>query len=128
MPYCPHCGNETAREISPEEKALHEAVEIERIRADKEIAIARLQARSVREELETAENVAEVQAEAEVESAVAEAELVAVAVEAGMEPEPEPEPVMIQVAEEETDGDEMPPREEHHVPSAPRQSRSYFGF
>lgn len=124
--YCPHCGHETEREITPEEKALHEAVEIERIRADKEIAIARLQSRMAREELDTTEHVAEVEAEAEVISSVAGAEIIAAGVEPDPEPMPEPAPVVMTEPEPEP---EMPERGEHPEPPRPKKSSSnYFGF
>ena len=127
--YCSHCGSKVPHEIGPEERAAREQVEIERIRADKEIAIAKLQRSAIREELETTEVVAEVEAEAEVAAAEAEAEVVGAAMAAGMEPEPEPEPVIIQETAVEPDHEgELPPREEHHhdEPKVPASKRGFF--
>jgi hypothetical protein len=46
-PYCTNCGSELTEEIVPDPVAEAEAasVEIERIRAEKEVAIARIQAK-----------------------------------------------------------------------------------
>lgn len=112
MAYCPNCGNEVDHEISPEERAIRDAVEIARINADRDIQIARLQARQQREELETAEHVAETEAEAEVGAAFAEAEVLATTLEAGVTEE-EPAPVIVDAPAEEPEDDMVPPEAEH---------------
>jgi len=92
MPYCPHCGNEVGQlpGTEPVAEAASAEVQIERIRADKEIEIAKIAARQDRDWNETRVEVAEVEAEAEVAAAVAEAEVIGAAIEAGIEPQPEP--------------------------------------
>ncbi len=126
MAYCPHCGSEVEHEPTPEQREERALVEIERIKAERDVTIARLQSRAMREELETTEHVAEVQADAEVESAVAEAEVIAAGLDAGVEPAPEPQPITI-VDDDQEDQEELPPREEHHEPRS-KKSTSYFGF
>lgn len=126
MRYCADCG--TGHECEAESRSgPNPDIEIARINADRDKYVARVTARMARDELDTAEDIAETQAEAEIESAAAEAEIVAAAVEAGIEPEPEPEPVIVQEVAAEPE-EEMPPREDHHMPSAPAKPRSYFGF
>ena len=87
MRYCPDCGTGHECEAATEGRT-DPSVEIARINADRDIAVARLAARSAREELETVEEVAEIQADAEVESAVAEAEVVAAAIGPARHPNP----------------------------------------
>lgn len=116
MAYCPNCGNEIEQEVSAEQQALREQVEIARINADRDVAIARLQARMQREELDTVETVAETQADAQIESAAVEAEVVGAAIEtAAVE---EPEPIIIEDSAPEEPVEEMAPpeadHEEHH--------------
>lgn len=112
MAYCQNCGNEVEHEVSPEQQALREQVEIARINADRDIAIARLQARQQREELETVETVAETQADAEVESAAVEAEVIGAAIEAAVVDEPEPI-IINDVPAEEPEDDMAPPESDH---------------
>lgn len=116
MTYCPHCGNETQREITPEEQAMRDSVRIAEINAERDVAIARLNARMQREVNETVEEVAETEADAQVAAATVEAEVVGAAIEAAAVDEPEP--IIIEDAAPEEPENEMAPptvdSEEHH--------------
>jgi len=128
MSYCPHCGSEIDREITPEEKEERALIEIERIRADKEITLAKLAAKAHDAELDTTEHVADVQAETDVATATVEAEVIAAGIAAGVEPEPEPEPTQVIVQNTEPEPEpEMPERAEHREPRD-RKPSNYFGF
>lgn len=127
--YCQHCGGEVDHAIefsSPAAEAVNVELEIARVNAERDIQVEKIRARQAREELETVEVVAEVEAEAEVLAAEAEAEVVAAVVEAGAaEPEMDAEPIVIaQDIETGEPEPEMPPRDEsHHEPhSAPRKT------
>jgi hypothetical protein len=99
MPYCTHCGGEV--EHVPEVAAVAETVTAEvriaEIEAQRDIEVARINARVVRDELETAEEIAETEADAQVATAVAEAEIIGDALAEGVPgPEPDaPPPVII---------------------------------
>jgi hypothetical protein len=127
MRYCPDCGtghdceSETGTRTDP-------GVEIARINADRDVAVARLQARQAREELETVEAVAEVQADAEVEAAVAEAEIVGAAIEAGIEPEPEPVIIDAPEAIADAEPDDAPPAAEGSAPPEPKHKSAGLGM
>jgi hypothetical protein len=128
MRYCSDCGTghecegETGTRTNPE-------VEIARINADRDVAVAKLAARSARDELATAEGIAETQADAAVEAAVAEAEVIGAAIEAGIAPEPEP--VIIDapeaIADEQLD-DDAPPEVEGSAPPEPKAKAAGLGF
>ena len=126
MRYCESCGTghecevETAGRPNPE-------VEIARINADRDIAVAKLAARQAREELATAEEIAETQAEAEVEATVAEAEVVAAAIEAGIQPEPEPVIIDAPTAIAGDEPDDAPPPVEGSEPPAAKRKNIGLG-
>lgn len=129
MPYCPHCGGEVAQ--LPGAEPVHEApipeVEVARINAERDIAVARLQARQDSEQNETEVEVAAIEAEAEVAAAEAQAEVVAEVLNAGDEPEPEGEPIVVEApADPEPDIPPPPAAEEHHEPSS--TSTRHRGF
>jgi hypothetical protein len=128
MSFCPHCGSELEAEITEQEKEDRALVEIERIRADKEIALARLARKMHDDELETTEHVAEVQADAEVESAVAEAEIIGAGLEAGVEPAPEPEPTVVVQADDSESEPQLPERDESHREPRQKRNTNFFGF
>lgn len=108
MRYCPDCGTGHDCEVEAGTRT-DPGVEIARINADRDVAVARLSARMQREELETVEEVAEVQADAEVEAAVAEAEIVGAAIEGGIAPEPEPLIIDAPTAIADAGPDDAPP-------------------
>jgi hypothetical protein len=121
MPFCQHCGGEVATlpEAAVAAEAIHVDLEIARVNAERDVAIARLAARQDREALEVAESIAETEAEAQVETAVAVAEIIA----AEDEPEAEPlgEPIVIEAEPEpEPEPDMMPPVAD----TAPRGKKS----
>lgn len=114
---CPDCG--LVHEVTtPREDPM---VQIERIKADSALEIARLQARTDRHAVDTLAETQEAVAETGLETAVAEAEVIGAAIEAG---EVEPEPIVIQDPEPEqpevTDETVPPDAEdapEHHAPA-----------
>ena len=117
MRYCEDCGNgHECDRRGPESVESDPAVKIARINREADVAIAKLAARTAREELATVEEVAEVEADAEVEAAVAEAEVVAAAIEAGIEPEPEPVIIDAPEAIAEDEPDDAPPEVEGSEP------------
>lgn len=113
--YCPECGNhldreeeETAREETQQaEEAARADIEIERIRADKEIRLAKIAAGM--QDAERDQELAREQGKVEGMEAIIDA--------ATPEPEtePDPEPVIIedQVPETEPADDMTPPEAEH---------------
>lgn len=125
MRYCADCGTGHECEAATESRTNPE-VEIARINADRDVAVARLAARSVRDELETAETIAETEADAAVESAVAEAEVVAAAIEGGVAPAPEPVIVDAPPVEEDVIED-APPEVEGSEPPAPTTRKIGLG-
>ena len=105
MRFCPDCGTSHECETEAARGPIPE-IEIARINADRDKYVARVQARMGREELETAETIAETEAEAEIVSSEAAAEIIAsedepeetgepIVVETAPAPEPEPEPEMV---------------------------------
>lgn len=88
--YCPDCGTGHDCEAEAVVTAIDREIEIERLRTKRDIEVARISAGVQRDELETAESIAETQAEAEVISAVAEAEILGDAIEGGIQDAPEP--------------------------------------
>ena len=117
MRFCQDCGNGHDCTAEGRESAESDEVKIARINREADVAIAKLAARSAREELATVEEVAEIEAEAAVEAAVAEAEVIGAAIEAGIEPEPEP--VIIEAPEPAGDEpDDAPPELEGSAPPA----------
>lgn len=127
MRYCPDCGTGHECEAATEGRENPE-VAVARIQADRDIAVAKLQARIQREELATDEAIAETQADAEVESAVAEAEVVGAAIEAGVAPAPEPIVIDAPVINDDAEPDDAPPPAEGSAPPAPKAKASGIGF
>ncbi len=132
MRYCPDCG--TGHECEAQAPAGESPeVAIARINAERDIAVAKLQARMAREELAIVEEVAETEAEAEVGAAVAEAAGMAAAAEviAGTdaEPEPEPEPFVIDAPQQivEDVHDDAPPPAEGSPAPEPQRKRTGLG-
>jgi hypothetical protein len=127
MRYCPDCGTGHDCEAGAEGRT-DPGVEIARINADRDVAVAKLQARMQREELETVEVVAEIEADAEVESSAAEAEIVGAALEGGVEPQPEPMVINAPEAIAESGPDDAPPEVEGSAPPEPKHKASGIGF
>lgn len=126
MKYCQDCG--TGHECEAGATGPHPDVEIARINAERDVAVAKLAARQAREELETAEEVAEIQADAEVESSVAEAEVVAAAIEGGAVPPPEPIVIDAPVINDDTQVEDAPPPTEGSEPPAPKHKAAGLGM
>ena len=128
MRYCPDCGNphectaETERGPNPE-------VEIARINADRDKYVARVTARMQRDELDTAEDIAETQAEASIVGDIAAAEIIAAEDPAEAAPETG-EPIVVDVPD--APAPEEPAAEEPPVVEtrAPRESGKggYWGM
>lgn len=120
--FCPNCGHNMEGPAAAAAAAEPVEVLIARINADRDVAVARLEASARRAELATEEHVAEVQADAIVEATEAEAAGDVAAAEAvaevmAGEPEPEPEPVVIDTAPApEPEPDNAPPPVQHHEP------------
>lgn len=123
MHSCAECGIE---HDAPEPVVIEEAVDTEpvaeaevrvaEINANRDIAVAKIAARS---ELQVTESEAELLR--------AEMRGIREMVERLMpSPEPEPAPVVIEEPEPEPEM-EIPPKEEHHEPSAPRKPKGFFG-
>ena len=128
MKYCPDCG--TGHDCEDEaEGRPNPDVEIARINAERDVAVAKLAARQEREALETVEEVAEIQADAEVESAVAEAEVVAAAIEGGAVPPPEPIVIDAPVInDDDQQAEDAPPPAEGSEPPAPKHKAAGLGM
>jgi len=124
MPYCQHCGGEVDQlpAVAAAETVSAE-VEIEKIRAEKEIAIARITARQDRDWNETHLEVATIEAEAEVAAAEATAEVIGEVLAADDEPaeEPDAEPVIVADVPE-AEPDLAPPVAESHESTPPKKS------
>lgn len=80
--FCPECGTDHHAEDRIQQTAVDREIELARINAKRDVDVARIAAGQTRAELETAEAIAEVQADAEVEAAVVEGEVIAAALEA----------------------------------------------
>ena len=121
--YCSACGQTHGGQA-----VTDPSIEIARINADRDIAVARLQARQARDGNETAVAVAEVEGDAQVGAAEAVAEVIAaetapepVIIEA---PEPEPEPDLDELEESEppeNDGPAATP------PPATKKRKGWWG-
>lgn len=117
MRYCGDCGagHECEGQAPP---GTSDAVRIAEINRDRDIALARLGNRAERAALETAEEIAEVEADATVDAAVAEAEVLGAAIEAS---DTDPAEIIVApqaVAEDETVEDAPPPAEGSEPPPA----------
>ena len=127
MRYCADCGNGHECEAGAEGRP-DPGVEIARINAERDVAVAKLAAKQERAELETAEVVAEIVADAEVESSVAEAEVVAAAIDAGAVPPPEPIVIDAPVINDDTQVEDAPPPAEGSEPPAPKHKAAGLGM
>jgi hypothetical protein len=127
--YCPGCGAKLNREV--EEAEVHEtetqteqitdsAVEIARIEANRDVAVAKINAGVV-------EHSTEVEQAAELAHAEGKAEGLETAL--APEPEPAPEPVVV-VNDDAPEEPSIPPAEpeEHHEPPKPKHKSGFFGF
>jgi hypothetical protein len=125
MTYCTNCGSELPGDLDiapdPVAEAAHADVEVARIQADRDIKLARIQARMATEDLEV-----EVAAD-EATIAVLENEVLA---PAGDAPEQDPgTPVTIveapaQVPEQPEEEAAAPPQGEHHEPASEPAGKS----
>jgi hypothetical protein len=132
MRYCPDCGasHECGGQAAP---GASDAVRIAEIERDRDISLARLAARAERRELDTAETIAETEAEAEVGAAAAQAEIIGSAVEAQAvsEQPADAAPLVIDAPAiaEEPASDDAPPPVEHDRPEDDRtRKRSGIGM
>ena len=130
--FCPHCGNETELVIGAGPaiaETVSAEVEIARINAERDIAVAKITARQDRDWNETRVAVAEVETEATVAAAEVEAGIIAAAV--ASDPEPEPEPIDIVapaiVSDVDTDIEDAPPENEGS-PVPETKSKTSFGM
>ena len=126
---CPECQ---MMHDTPAAAAPNPEIEIARINAERDKYVARVQARQVRDELETDEAIAETETEATVAAAAVEAQIIGAALGDGQADETEPEPIVIDapaIDETVVDDDAPPPADEHspHEPREPRKSRG-IGF
>lgn len=121
--FCPECGVDHHAEDRVQQTAADREVEIARINAERDVKVARIAAGQTRAELETAEEIAEVQADAEVESAVVEGEVIAAALEASAV-DAEPIEIIAPDIAQSVDVDmseELPPTEGSPVPDEPKK-------
>jgi DNA repair exonuclease SbcCD ATPase subunit len=122
--FCPECGQDHHAGERAERAAEDREIALAKINADRDIQVARINARIERDGLETAEEIAEIQADAEVDAAVAEAEIIGAALEASDIPEAEPIEVLVPDVVQDVDVDqteELPPTEGSPVPDEPRR-------
>jgi hypothetical protein len=122
--YCIHCGHElehepAAAEAEAEaaEKISSDEVQIEQIRANKEVAIAKIQAR-------VTEHVEEVEQAAELAHAEGKAEGLETAI--APEPAPEPEPVVVVNDDPEPEPSIPPAEPEHHEERKAPKKTGFF--
>lgn len=116
--YCTGCG-----QVHGGQTATDPSVEIARINAERDVQVAKLQARQQRDYNETAVAVAEVEGDAQVGSAEAMAEVIAAET-----PEPEPVIVTVEAEEEEPEieelvGDEPPENDGTPVNPVPEKKK-----
>lgn len=127
MRYCPDCGTGHDCEVEPGTRTDPQ-VEIARINADRDVAVAKLSARQDKDWNETRVEVAEVEAAAQVESAVAEAEIVGAALESGIEEQPKPVIIDAPTAIGGAEPDDAPPPAEGSAPPEPKKKAAGLGF
>jgi hypothetical protein len=131
MAFCPDCGTDHHAGERTAADAVASEVRIAKINADRDIEVARINARLTRNELETAEVIAEIEGEAEVGAAAAEAEVVATILGSG---DQEPEPVIIDAPPlpepepDPTDDAAPPPAENHHEPGDDKPRKHGLGM
>lgn len=101
------------------------SIEIARINADRDKYVARVQSRMNRDELDTAEEIAETETDATVAAALLEGEVIAAGLDSDAPAEEEPEPVVIEapVVDDEVVTEEPPPAGESHSPHEPSKKR-----
>lgn len=119
MAFCPDCGADHHAGEREERLAVDREIELARINAKRDVDVARINARVDRDGLETAEAIAEVEAEAAVEAAVVEGEVVAAALEAS-DIEAEPIEIVAPDIAQSVDVDmseELPPGDGSPVPA-----------
>jgi NMD protein affecting ribosome stability and mRNA decay len=117
--YCADCGVDHHAGEREERTAIDREIELARINAKRDVDVARINARVDRDGLETAEAIAEVEAEAAVEAAVVQGEVVAAALEAS-DVEAEPIEIVAPDIAQNVDVDmseELPPAEGSPVPA-----------
>jgi NMD protein affecting ribosome stability and mRNA decay len=117
--FCAECGADHHAGEREERTAVDREIELARINAKRDVDVARINARVDRDGLETAEAIAEVEAEAAVEAAVVEGEVVAAALEAS-DVEAEPIEIVAPDIAQNVDVDmseELPPGEGSPVPA-----------
>jgi len=105
------------------------SVEIARINAERDKYVARVSARMQRDELDTAEDIAETETEATVAAAAVEGQIIAATLDDGQDEEAEPDPVVIEApaVDDEIVDEEPPPPADDHSPVPPKKSRG-LGF
>lgn len=133
MPYCPNCGNPVTDQLASFERDMPETVpadvQIARINADRDIEIARIQARIDKDRHETELAEASIEASTEMVTATAEAEIIGAALEAGAsEPPPPAEIINAPEADLEVADDSPPPVEETEGSQPPAPERKTIGL
>lgn len=129
MRYCPDCGTGHECEGQAGTGPAPE-VEIARINADRDKYVARVSARMNREELETAEDIAETEAEASIIGDVASAQIIA-SEPAGETAEATGEPIVIEAPAAETEPEpstEEPPVIESAPPKESKRGGYWSGY
>lgn len=130
--FCPQCGADHHEGERAAEAAAVTEVEIARIQAERDVKVAQINARLARDELETAEVIAETEAEAEVGAAAAEAAVLGELLNAAGDQEPEPviidAPPLDEPEPDPTDDAAPPPVEEHHEPADDKPRRRGLGM
>ena len=119
MTFCTECGVDHHAGEREERTAVDREIELARINAKRDVDVARINARVDREGLETAEEIAEVEAEAAVEAAAVEAEVIGAALEAS-DVDAEPIEIVAPDVVQDVDVDmseELPPAEGSPVPA-----------
>lgn len=125
MKFCPECGTGHDCEVQGGDR-MSDVVRIAELETRRDIEVAKVNARADRAALDTAEVIAEVEADAEVEAAEVQAVVLGEAIEAAGTAEPEP--VIIDVPgqpdpEPEPDDGELPPAEGSPAPE-PAEGKS----
>lgn len=128
MRYCEGCGTGHECEAQAEIAAVDRQVEIARLETKRDIEVARIQAGVQRDELETAETIAETEAEAEVTSAVAKAEILGDAIEGGIQDAPEPVIIDAPGPPAEEIAEDAPPEVEGSEPPEPARKTVGLGM
>ncbi len=133
MPFCQHCGGETAQLPAAVPETVSADVRIAEINANRDIEVAKIAARQDRDWNDTRAEVAEIEAGAAVGAAQADAAgmAAAAAIIAETDADPEPEPVVTEpLPLPEPEPDLAPPPAGDHQDGAPRKPKpaNMFGF